>query len=138
MAAESLVLIEEAESIVRDLESNKTSVDTALCNVKSIIKDRDRFKEHTSWLQRVLIESKKEMRLLFEERDKLKADLASVESDVAEFLKKTDLANQAQKVTAQALVEAYVQQNALIDKIVQLEETAECLRAERYDLKGKN
>ncbi|KAL2554071.1 hypothetical protein Fot_07690 [Forsythia ovata] len=78
------------------------------------------------------------MMLLNDERDKLKANLAAAESVVAEFSKRSDLANQAQEVTAQAFAEANAQRDVLIDKIAQLEETAECMRAEGYDLKGKN
>ncbi|KAL2509101.1 hypothetical protein Fot_32748 [Forsythia ovata] len=60
-----------------------------------------------------------QIRLLNDERDKLKVDLAAAESDVAEFLKRSDLANQAQE-------------------IAQLEETIEKLRAEDYDLRVEN
>ncbi|KAL2557819.1 hypothetical protein Fot_02558 [Forsythia ovata] len=78
------------------------------------------------------------MRLLIDEKDKLKEDLGIVEFDVANFLKRSDLSNQAQEVTAQALAEPSVQYDALIDKIAQLEETVECLRAEGYDLRSEN
>ncbi|KAL2529161.1 hypothetical protein Fot_21762 [Forsythia ovata] len=114
------------------------NVDTAFRNSENMLKDWDHFKEWTSWLQGVLNESKKEMRLLTDERDKLKANLATIESDVAEFSKRFDLAYQAQEVTTQALVDANVQHDALIDKIAQLEETAELLQAEGYELKGEN
>ncbi|KAL2508805.1 hypothetical protein Fot_32452 [Forsythia ovata] len=77
-----------------------------------------------------------QIRLLSDERDKV--DLAAAESDVAEFLKRSDLANQAQEVMAQALAEANVQCDALIYKIAQLEETVEKLRAEDYDLRVEN
>ncbi|KAL2528834.1 hypothetical protein Fot_21435 [Forsythia ovata] len=88
-----LVLIKETKSSVWDLELNKTSVDIALRNAENIIKDRDHFKEWTKWLQRVLNKLKKEMRILTDERDKLKADLTAIESDVVEFSKRSDLAN---------------------------------------------
>ncbi|KAL2538372.1 hypothetical protein Fot_19763 [Forsythia ovata] len=68
---------------VQDLELNKTSVDTALRNVENIIKDWDRLQERVTWLQRALHESKKEMRLLTKENDKLKADLLTAKCDVA-------------------------------------------------------
>ncbi|KAL2525979.1 Uncharacterized protein Adt_11033 [Abeliophyllum distichum] len=54
----------------------------------------------------ILNKSKREIRLLTDERDKLKTDLATTESDVAMFSKMSDLANQAQEVTVQALAEA--------------------------------
>ncbi|KAL2514782.1 uncharacterized protein Fot_28753 [Forsythia ovata] len=78
------------------------------------------------------------MRLLTNERDKLKNDLEAVESDVAEFSKRCDLSNQAQEITAKVLAKANAQREGLIDKIDQLEETTESLRAECYNLRGKN
>ncbi|KAL2557670.1 hypothetical protein Fot_02409 [Forsythia ovata] len=114
--------------------------------------DRDHFKEQTSWLQEVLNESKNEMRHLVDERDKLKTDLATAQSDVVEFLKRFDLANRDQDITAQALAEANAQMESLmgritqldeanaqrdrlLDKICQLEEVAESLRSDNLSLK---
>ncbi|KAL2553916.1 uncharacterized protein Fot_07535 [Forsythia ovata] len=73
------------------------------------------------------------MRPLTDESDRLKKDLEIVESDVAVFSKRCDLANQAQEITAKVLAEANAHRERLIDKIVQLEETVEC-----YDLKSEN
>ncbi|KAL2545329.1 hypothetical protein Fot_14562 [Forsythia ovata] len=93
------------------------------------------------------------MRLLTDDKDKLKADLAAAESDVAEFSKKFDLANQAQEITTQALAEANVQKKSLarrptqleeaiaqrdglLDKIGQLKDVVESLRSENLSLKA--
>ncbi|KAL2558563.1 Uncharacterized protein Fot_03302 [Forsythia ovata] len=71
------------------------------------------------------------MRLLTEEKDKLKVDLSATECNVAEFSKRSDLANQAQEITAKALEE-----DGLLDKICQLEEVAESLRSDNLSLKA--
>ncbi|KAL2489820.1 hypothetical protein Fot_43112 [Forsythia ovata] len=63
----------------------------------------DHYKERATWLHGALNESKREMSPLIDERDKLKKDLEAAESDVAEFSKRCDLANQAQEITAKAL-----------------------------------
>ncbi|KAL2493711.1 hypothetical protein Fot_37468 [Forsythia ovata] len=117
LVARSLVLIEEAESSVRDVELNGTSVDTALCNSENIIKDRDHFKEWTNWLHGALNKANKELMPLIDALDKLMKDVEAVESDMVEFSKRCDLANQAQEITAKALAVANVQMDELIDKI---------------------
>ncbi|KAL2558564.1 hypothetical protein Fot_03303 [Forsythia ovata] len=93
------------------------------------------------------------MRLLTEEKDKLKTDLSAAECDVVEFLKRSDLANQVQEITAKDLEESNVQRTSLmeritqleeanaqrerlLDKIYQLEEVAESLRSENLSLKA--
>ncbi|KAL2553342.1 hypothetical protein Fot_06961 [Forsythia ovata] len=119
-----MVLIEEAESSVHDLELNKMSVDTALQNVENIIKDRDRLQEWATWLQGALHESKKKIRFLIEEKDKLKADLSTTECDVAKFSKRI---TQLEKVNAQ--------RDGLLDKIGQLEEVTKTLKSENLSLK---
>ncbi|KAL2501355.1 uncharacterized protein Fot_35203 [Forsythia ovata] len=65
------------------------------------------------------------MRLLTDEMDNLKKDLEAAESDVTEFSKRSDLANQAQEITAKALAKANAQRERLIDKIAQLDEATE-------------
>ncbi|KAL2549646.1 hypothetical protein Fot_11176 [Forsythia ovata] len=86
------------------------------------MKDRDHYKEQDTWLQEALNESKRKMRPLIDEMDKLKKDLEAAESDVVEFSKRCDLANQAQKIMANALAKANTQMEVLIDRISQLEE----------------
>ncbi|KAL2558596.1 axoneme-associated protein [Forsythia ovata] len=95
------------------------------------------------------------MRPMIDERDKLKKDLEVAKFDVAEFSKRCNLANQAQKITAKAfdkantqregvmdritqLEEANAQRKRLMDKIAQLEKMVESLRAKCYDLNGEN
>ncbi|KAL2551973.1 hypothetical protein Fot_05647 [Forsythia ovata] len=63
-------------------------------------------KERTTWLQGSLNESKQELKIISEERDKLKTDLETVESDVANFFKRCDYSLRAQELTAKALEEA--------------------------------
>ncbi|KAL2474757.1 hypothetical protein Adt_35493 [Abeliophyllum distichum] len=88
LVARSLVSIKEAESSVQDLELNKT----------------------------ILNESKSNIRLLTDEKDKLKVNPAAAKRDVAKFSNRSDLAVQAQE----------------------LDETAKHLGAESYDSKGEN
>ncbi|KAL2529664.1 hypothetical protein Fot_22265 [Forsythia ovata] len=100
----------------------------------------------------VLNESKNDLKPLTEERDKLKKDLEVAKSDVAEFSKRFDLANQTQEIMAKVLAEpnaqreslmeritqleeANAQREGLLDKIYQLEEVAESLRSENFSLK---
>ncbi|KAL2502282.1 hypothetical protein Fot_36130 [Forsythia ovata] len=89
---------------------------------QSIMKDQDHYKERAAWLHGALNESKKDLKPLTDERDKLKKDLEAVESDMAEFSNRFDLANQAQKITAKALAEANAQMESLTGRITQLEE----------------
>ncbi|KAL2548973.1 hypothetical protein Fot_10503 [Forsythia ovata] len=110
----------------------------ALCNAENFLKDRNHYKKQTTWLQWVLNESKKKVRLLVDENDKLKKDLEAAQSDVVEFSKRCELASQAQEITAKALAEANTQRKWLLDKITQLEEMVESLRAKCYDLRGEN
>ncbi|KAL2529821.1 hypothetical protein Fot_22422 [Forsythia ovata] len=104
------------------------------------MKDRDHYNERAAWMQGALNESKKDLKSLTDERDKLKKDLEAAESDVAEFSKRFNLANQAQKIMAKALSEANLdeanaQREGLLDKIFQLKEVAESLRNENLNLK---
>ncbi|KAL2494926.1 hypothetical protein Fot_38683 [Forsythia ovata] len=68
----------------------------------------------------------------------LRIDLASSEVDVAEFLKKYDHANHAQEVTAKALADANSQRDRLVEKMAQLEDARELLKAKCSSLKEKN
>ncbi|KAL2488703.1 Uncharacterized protein Fot_41995 [Forsythia ovata] len=79
--------------------------------------------------------SKKELRNVTEERDKLKKDLQNTESDVAEILKRYDNATQAQLVTSKALEEVNDQKMGLIEKVAELEITMDSLKAEISGLK---
>ncbi|KAL2555528.1 Uncharacterized protein Fot_00267 [Forsythia ovata] len=133
LAARSMVLIEEAEVSVRDLELNKRNV--ALRNVEKMIKDLDYFKELSSWLQVSLKESKKELRVVTDQRDKLKEDLQNAEFDVAEFSKRYDNAAQSQLVTSKALEEVNDHKRGLIEKVAELENALDSLKVENSGLK---
>ncbi|KAL2500923.1 hypothetical protein Fot_34771 [Forsythia ovata] len=119
----SMVLVEEAKL-------NKKNVDTALRNVENILKDRGYFKERISWLQGLLNESKKGLRLVTEDMDKQKKYLQNADSDVAEFSNRYDHATLAQAVTTKALEEANEQKKGLVEKVVELENAIDFLKAE--------
>ncbi|KAL2529696.1 hypothetical protein Fot_22297 [Forsythia ovata] len=129
LIARSLIFIEETEGSISDLELNQRNVATGVLN-----------------------ESKNDLKPLTGERDKLKKDLEVAKSDVAEFSKRFDLANQTQEIMAKVLAEANAQRESLmemitqleeanaqreglLDKIYQLEEVAESLRSENFSLK---
>ncbi|KAL2508868.1 hypothetical protein Fot_32515 [Forsythia ovata] len=95
MASRSLMLIDEAEAKVRNMELTKKSSETALRNADKIIKDRDHFRDQVTWLQGSLSELKNELKILTEDMDKLRVDLASSKVGVTEFLKKYDHTNHA-------------------------------------------
>ncbi|KAL2528744.1 hypothetical protein Fot_21345 [Forsythia ovata] len=97
LIARSLVFIREADASVSDLELNQRNVATALRNTESIKKDRDHYKERAAWLQGAINESRNDLKPLTG-WDKLKKDLEAVESNVAEFSKRFDLANQPRKL----------------------------------------
>ncbi|KAL2538433.1 hypothetical protein Fot_19824 [Forsythia ovata] len=97
--------------------SDKSSVKKKLNAAKALIVRSLVFIEEGT-----LNESKKDLKPLTEERDKLKKDLETAESDVAEFSKRFALANQAQEIMAKALSEANAQRESLMGRITQLEE----------------
>ncbi|KAL2478829.1 hypothetical protein Fot_47843 [Forsythia ovata] len=98
----------------------------------------DHFQERATWFQGSLNKSKKKLRLLNDERDKLKTDLQNAKSDVAKFSKRCDNATEAQEVIAHSLEEANCQNKWLVDKIAELENAAYLLRSECSSLKEKN
>ncbi|KAL2501282.1 hypothetical protein Fot_35137 [Forsythia ovata] len=74
LAVRSMMLIEEVETSVRDMELTNRNTDTALRNTQKIVKDMDHFQERDAWLQGSLNESKKELRVLTKEKNKLKQE----------------------------------------------------------------
>ncbi|KAL2489680.1 Uncharacterized protein Fot_42972 [Forsythia ovata] len=120
LAAQSLVLIEEVE------------------NVDSIIKDQNCHKERATGLQGSLNKSKRELRIVSEERKKLKADLQTDESDVAEFSKRCDCTIRAQELTAKALEEATEHKNRVMEKVAELKNAVDSLKAINSQLKEEN
>ncbi|KAL2494044.1 Uncharacterized protein Fot_37801 [Forsythia ovata] len=82
----------------------------------------DHFQERATWLQGSFNESKNELRVLTDEKDKLKNNLMNDESN-------------AQEVTAQALEQANSQKKGLVDKIAELQNDAHALKAEYSSLK---
>ncbi|KAL2494755.1 uncharacterized protein Fot_38512 [Forsythia ovata] len=138
MVAWPFMLIEEAETEVHDMELTKKSSKTALQNADKIIKDRDHFQDQVTWLQGSLFKLKNELKILAEDRDKLRVDLASSEVDLAEFLMKYNHTNHAQEVTAKALEDANSQRDGMVEKMAQLENAKELLKTECSSLKEKN
>ncbi|KAL2502117.1 Uncharacterized protein Fot_35965 [Forsythia ovata] len=138
MAVLSFVLIEEPEVEVLDMKLTEKSSETALWNTNKIIRDRDHFKEQVTWLQGSISVIKKEVKILTEDGEKLKADLVSFEADAAEFSKKYDHANHAQELTAKALAEVNSQREGLVEKTAQLEDSLDSAKAGCSSLKEKN
>ncbi|KAL2545361.1 hypothetical protein Fot_14594 [Forsythia ovata] len=116
------------------------STDTAIRNTENTIKDRDYFQESTTWLQRSLNESKKELRVITDERDKLNTGLQNVESDVAEFSKRYDRATQARELTAKAWKSLTSRRRDLLTRVKNLEleqGTNEAVKAGVKNLKSQ-
>ncbi|KAL2514990.1 hypothetical protein Fot_28961 [Forsythia ovata] len=86
---------------------------------------------------RSLNESKQELRIVSNERDKLKADVQTIEYDVAEFFKRCDHAIWAE-LTTKAFEEATEQKNGLTEKVVELENAMDSLKVENSQLKEEN
>ncbi|KAL2508793.1 Uncharacterized protein Fot_32440 [Forsythia ovata] len=63
--------------------------------------------------------------------DKLKADLQNAESNVGEFSKRYDHATRAQE-------ESNAQKKGLVDKVVELKNSLDSLKAENSSLKDEN
>ncbi|KAL2501372.1 Intermediate filament [Forsythia ovata] len=102
------------------------------------IKDRNHFQERATWLQGSLNELKTELRLLTDEKDKLKVDLQNAESDVVEFSKRYDHATRAQEVITKALEESNDQKKELVGKVAELENALDSLKAECSGWKDTN